>query len=251
MAVTYQDVVRANGPFASWAFTETSGLDFVPWIGGAHLTGHNAFLYQQTGPFAGAFALTANTTGYLTLPFPGGGVAPWTVEFWLKLGAYPPAATVKPAHSGNQTTPNGAGFYILTSGVWHFQVIPVSDTTLTALTPNTGWHLVQYGHTDATGTSLFLAIDGQIVSTRTLVGLTAANPQSWGFLADAVGALPCTSASISYPAVYPSVFTAPNLLSTFLAATDPTSALSLTRGAVTTIDNDLLQQILAAVRRTF
>jgi hypothetical protein len=251
MATSYQDVVRSNGTYASWAFTETTGLDFAPWIGGAHLTGHNAFLYQQAGPFAGAFALAANTTGYLTFSFPGGGVAPWTVEFWLKLGAYPPAATIKPAHGGNQTTPNGAGFYVLTSGVWHFQVIPVSDTTLTALTPDTNWHLIQFGHTDATGTTLQLAVDGQVRSTRTLVGMTAANPQSWGFLADAVGALPCTSALISYPAVYPSVFTAPQLLSTFIAATDPTSALALTRGAQQFVDNTTLQAILAAVRRTY
>jgi len=247
---TYQDVVAANQALWAWALVEPSGLDFAPYIGSQHLTGHGSFLYQQSGPFPTSEALKANTNGWLTVPFPLGAAAPWWVEFWVKLPSATPAVAQNMLVTGVSGS-SSTSIYIATNGHIHINVVGVTDFDTGFVWPNTAWHLVQVGHIDNTGGSVGFAFDGVQVSSHSIVGATFAANSLWSIGADVNGVSPLASALFSFVAVYPGVLSGPSLLASFVAASNAAGALVYARSANNSSDTLLLQSILAAVQKTF
>lgn len=246
---SYQDVVAANGAVGAWALVEAAGADFAPYIGAGHMTGQGSLVYQQTGPFATSVAVKGNTAGYLTLPFPNSITTPWWVEFWAKITS-PPGSDVSLSRSGNAAGGNGAGLYVHTDGHLHFQVVGPRDVD-TGKVIDSNWHLYQYGHTDSTGVSVQVVVDGVVDTTVSLAGIVNANPATWGFLSDAVGVQIAPSASLSYVALYPAVLTPQNAYASFLAATDPTTAMLYAKSPSQIGTTALLNLIYAAVHKTW
>lgn len=245
---TYQDVIAANKAMWAWAFTESSGTDFAPYVGVQHATGHNTFLYQQAGPFAASESIQGNTTGYVTVPFPSTLFTPFYFEFWAKLSVAPPVADISLSRSGNATL-NGAGYYIHTDGHIHFQV-PTQRDNDTGYVVNNAWHLYTYGH-DSIGTSLLLYVDGALKHTGSLTGIVTPNPSTWGIGSDGVGTQIAPSVSISMAAVYGRLLSSSEIYANFLASTSPNEAIRLAATALSSLDQSTLADILSAVRKTY
>lgn len=243
MTTSYQDVARANGVLAGWALTEAAGLSFAPWVGGASLVGTGGFLYRQAGPFASAFGLHLNAGATVRLPFIAPLQAPTTFEVWAKLNGVTPSAQAYPFYSGNPSA-NGSGVYVATNGHVHFLEGGVVDTDTTVLWPSAGWHLVQM--VSFSSTLHAILIDGATIYQATQGGSLAPVNNSLAFGCDSNNGA-AAGIDIAYPALYATALNATSAYSTFLAATDPDSAI----GFAASGGGNLAQQILAAVRKVY
>jgi hypothetical protein len=245
LATSYQDVVRADFPWVSHAFTEAAGTDFAPWIGTQHLTSTGTLLYQQTGPFATAFALHLAAAATLRGAVPFGATGPLYVEVWVKLDVYPPTANQFIYFVGNAGG-NGYGVFVDTTGALQIYA-PPGAAVVTGAMLGSGWHLVTQGG-DVHGTPV-LAVDGVIKWQGPTPTVVTPSPNQIGWGCDSSTAV-ARAISLAYPTVYLHAMLAPAVQASFLAATDPAAALLLTSGASPAADT-LLQQILAAVRKQY
>lgn len=250
MPVTYQDVVRANGALGSWAFPEAAGLTFAPWLGGLSLVGSGGiFLYQQAGPFAGSFAVGLPVGGKLDAALSAPLMLPWTFEAWVNVPALPGANQLLLYYNGNAGA-NGLGFGVHSvSGKLEFYYPAVGDLfTQTVLTTG-AWHLIQVSFPSASPT---VYLDGQPVWTGAL-GNTAANPVDLYFGGNS-GSGATAAFLLAYPAIYGYALSPSEAYASFLASTDPDSAIAYTsRGtpAASLSDSALLAEIYAAVHKTW
>lgn len=250
MPTTYQDVVRANSPLGSWALTEAGGFVFVPWISASQLVGSGTFLYRQAGPFASAFGLHLAAATQIHVLFLTTVQPPFTSQLWVKLDVNPPAANGYLLKSGAST--NGAGFYVKTDGHVHWEAGGVQDIDTGTVWPDLNWHLVTWCAESTTVQSLYL--DGAIVWRTTVSAPAAPAPNVEGFASEGSGGTVNIVGTIAYPTLYPYALTPSQVAATFLAASDPATALGGTLnagGAGPGGSLDLLNQILAAVRKTF
>lgn len=244
---TYQDVVAANLARYAWALTEAAGTDFPPYIGAAHLTGSGTLLYQQSGPFATSLALHLATNARLVTPAGVVASQPTTLETWLSIDTYPPSAAVAAFYWGNSGA-NGVGVLIQTNGNIGYYV-PPNAVIDTGVPFGSGWHLIQLGNLAPTGSQVAIARDGIIVWQATSAAQVAANPNQVAF-----GSTPVANAGaalkLAFPAIYNQAITPQLALSSYLASTDPDSAMGYTLGAAAN-NLDILNQILASVRKTY
>lgn len=246
MVTTYQDVVQANLPTAAWALTEASGTDYIPYYGNGHLLSSGTLDYRQTGPFGSYYGLhlrvaaTLRTTGITFMQ------APTTVEFWAKLDAVPPGSTTLLWFWGSSGG-TGTGIYVDNANHIFFYGPPAAAVD-TGLLWTAGWHLVQSGNPGASG-GTSIALDGAIRWSHFVSGTGNGSPDNMYFGSSGSGGA-ATALTVSMPAIYNSALTASLAKSTFLASTDPAAAMAytITNGAT---QNDLLNQILASVRKSY
>ena len=252
MAATYQDVIRANGAADGWALSEAAGTDFAPWVGAVHLTGSGGLLYQQAGPFAASFGLHLAAGAKLASPaFALPLSPPVSFEMWVKLDAYPPTANTVLMYMGNASA-NGWGLVIKTDGTLRVLESGVAFYD-TGVALGGGWHLIQLGGMDRTGSVLQVGIDGVQVWAGAVAASLLPTPNAMYFGGDS-SAGATRAMTIAYPAFYNQALAGLAIRSNFMAATDPDSALALalaTPGATTQSQTDLLNAILAAVRKTY
>jgi len=244
---TYQDVVNAWGPIGAWALTESAGTDFVPYTGPYHLTGSGTLLYRQAGPFAASLAVHLATNARMLtngLLLPGGQN---TLECWVHLDANPPAAFTPLMFWGNSAA-NGNGLVWDTDGFVKYYV-PTVATTSTGFNPGAGWHLFQLGNVPGVGGSVVIAVDGVIRYQKVQSTGLAGSPDQIGFGCTPV-ANSAVGLSIAFPAVYNIGLSPLMAQSIFEAASTPNDAI-LKTPAGNTANNALLNQIYAAVHRTF
>lgn len=250
MPTTYQDVVRADSPLGSWALTEAAGLTFAPWISASNLVGTGTFLYRQAGPFPASFGLHLGAATQIHVVFLTTVQPPFTSQVWIKLDANPPASNGYLIKSG--ASPNGAGFYVKTDGHVHWEAGGVQDVDTGFSWPDLNWHLVTWVAEATTVQSIYL--DGAIVWRSTITAPAAPSPNVEAFASEGSGGTVNLLSTIAYPTLYPYALSPAQVAATFLAATDPATALGGTinaGGATAGGSLDLLNQILAAVRRTF
>lgn len=248
---TYQDVVAANNALAAWALTEAAGLAFAPYIGGSGLVGSGVFDYQQAGPFAASFGLRSHVGAKTTLTFTAVVNPPVTTEGWYKFAALPPAAADIFFGTGSGAA-NGVQPYLSTANEIHIQLGGVTDVNTHVAWPSTGWHLLQIASSQI-GAILTMAIDGVVRWRNTTATANTPAPNTLVFTGDAVASA-TVATLLAFPAFYATELTPTQLYATFLAATNPTAALPLTvtQGASSGGSTlDLLNAILAAVRKTF
>ena len=251
MTVTYQDVVTANRALAAWALVEASGLDFAPYIGGTHLTGTGVFDYQQAGPFAASFGLGAHLTAKLALAFVATVIAPVTNEVWIKLPSATPAAAQTVFYAGNGGA-NGSGVTVATNGHIHILEGGVADTDTGLLWPDAAWHLLQVSVSQLGAVST-LAIDGLVRFRRVLATSNAPVPNTTFYFGDS-GFGSGNVCQIAMPAFYAYELTPTQMNASYLAATDPASAINLTitGGAGTPASSlALLNKLIEYVAKTF
>lgn len=248
---TYQDVVAANGALGAWALTEAAGLLFAPYLGGSNLVGTGVFDYQQAGPFGASFGLRSHIGAKTTLTFVAVVNPPATTEAWLNFAAVPPAANTLLWGTGNGGL-NGVQPYLSNIGEIHVQLGGVADVNTHVLWPGVGWHLLQVASAGL-GNILTVAVDGIVRFRNTVAVANAPAPNVLVFTGDSAGGAAVLE-TISFPAFYATELTSAQLYASFLASTNPADALqlTLTGGAGSGASaNDLLTEILAAVRRTF
>ena len=247
-APTYQDVVKANLPLGAWALSESSGTDFVPYLGPYHLTGGGTLLYQQAGPFGASLSLHLAVGAFLhtnSMPFPSSG---GVLEAWFKLDVYPPTTTVALLYWGNSAS-NGNGLVVVSGGGLQ-AFAPGGSTVTPGINLGSGWHHVMFGNPSPSGGSA-IALDGKVVYTKsTGVGGTAGNPDQVGF-GSTSSSNAAAAISVAYPAVYNNYLTPQLAGAAFVASTDPTSALAYTLVGQGQSDQSILQQILDSVRKIF
>ncbi len=251
MVITYQDVVRANGAIGSWALTEAAGTDFVPWLGGTHLTGAGAHTYQQAGPFATAFSLGFAIGSRLVLPLASVLFPPVTNEVWIKLSALAPVPYQLMLRSGT-TAVSGSGLYLDTLNHLHWTGFGAVDIDTGFIWPNTNFHLLQW----ASGPNNYLVIyfDGSQIFTTQTATPSAPTPNTLGYLCDSTADNSHVAGFVSYPTIYLRVLSASEAFATFLAATDPTAAMAYTvtgGGQLGAANAAELQLIFDLLHRTF
>lgn len=243
---TYQDVVRANRPYAGWALTEASGSDFAPWLGTMRLTLTGAVSYQQTGPFAGALSMHFTSGAYVKTNI----VPPWNPpgshEFWMKVDALTSGSARVP-HAYGAFDTNGYGMTVRSSPgslIENYHAGTATNFGSLAYTiPDLNWHHYVYIVEDTTTATLY--VDGQgrgRVSISPFISPTL----TLAFMAASNGTYPMAG-YLAYPALYPRLLTANEVYANYLASTDPTSAMAYTQQG----NADLLNAILAAVRRDY
>lgn len=247
---TYQDVVRANGGVVSWALAEAAGLTFSPWLGWATMTGTATLDYQQSGPFASAFSLGIHPGGKLALNLLQGPPVPWTFEMWVY---YPSASVASGAilwYHGDAAV-NGTGLTVTGTTKKINQYIPPTPYILGPTLEPDAWHLIQWA---CTGVGKFiLYIDGQAVYGTGTPNWSGPSPNTvyvGGYSAGSTGGL----FRVSYPSIYGYAMELPQAYASFLAATDPLTALAYTQqgsaaGAIS--DTQLLELIYAAVHKVW
>lgn len=246
---TYQDVVLANGAVLAWALTESAGTDFVPYIGGTHLTGAGGGMsYRQTGPFAGAFGLQVIAGDSLRYPFSQAVFPPFTTEVWTNFSTLTPASSQLIFYAGNQAA-NGSGLYLSTTGHLHWYAGGVFDVDLGAY-GHTGWNLVQVASPDNTHAQIF--INGIQTNSVTTAASTAPTPNGQGWMSDDSSYNSVETCLLSYPAVYAKAFTANQAYASFVASTNPDLALQyILAGVGGTLPITLLNDILNSVRKIY
>lgn len=244
---TYQDVVNASAPLAAWSLTEAAGTDHPPYAGSIHLTDSGTLLYQQTGPFVGSFAEHLAVGAALRTPAFTQLVGPFTEEVWFKLDSSPPASVQPIVYWGNLAS-NGTGIIVLTSGHLAFQESGV-NTYDTGYVVDSNWHLYEYGNIDSSSAKVAIAVDGLVVAQINPAAFIFASPVAFGFGSSASTAA-TVGCSVAMPAIYPRVMDAVLPKQTYLAATDPNNAIQYAAGGGT-LNLDILNEILAAVRKTF
>ncbi len=251
MAITYQDVVRANGGIGSWALTEAAGTDFVPWLGGTHITGAGAHTYRQAGPFATAFSLGFAIGSRLVLPLAAVLAPPVTNEAWIKLSALAPVPYQLMLRSGT-TGVSGSGLYLDTLNHLHWTGFGAVDIDTGFIWPDTNFHLLQFA--SGPGNFLQLYFDGGSIFTTTTATPSAPTPNSIGYLCDSAADNSHVAGFVSYPTIYLRVLTPTEAFANFLAATDPAAAMAYTvtgggeLGAANALE---LQTIFDLLHRTF
>lgn len=251
MALTYQDVVRANGGVISWALVEAAGTDFAPWLDTTHLIGAGGHTYQQAGPFPTAFSLGFAIGASLQWPIGNLLFPPVTTEVWIKLSALAPVPYQLMIRAG-ATAVSGSGIYLDTLNHLHWTGFGAADIDTGFVWPDTNWHLLQWA--SGPGNALVLYFDGGTIFTGQSGTPSPAAPNTMGFLCDGSADNAHVAGFVSYPTLYLRMLSATEAFATFLAATDPTSAMAYTGtggGQLGTVNAAVLEQILAAVRKTW
>jgi len=252
MVVTYQDVLRANGALGSWALTEAAGAVFAPWLGGTNLAGGGVTTYRDAGPFAASFGLKLGVGGFLHLPFSTVVSPPVTQEAWFKLNALPVTSYELLLRAGVTGT-NGNGFYVDPAAN---HVIYTSISTGAVDTgvvwPDLNWHLFTWS--SSSGNILSIYLDGVVRWRNGVATPSSPAPNTLGFGSDGSADNSHNIVTLAYPTFYPTELSPSSVYATFLASTDPDSAMGYTTngaGVAGTANSLLLNQILAAVQRTF
>lgn len=252
VAPTYQDVVRANGGWLSWALTETSGTTFVPWLGVGNMSGSGTFLYQQTGPFATAFGLHLAASTQVHFAFTSVIQPPFTQECWIKFDSLTLATNAYLIKTGADGT-NGSGFYVKSTDKHvHQEQGGVQDLDTLFVWPDTNWHLVDW--VSETGTQDSFYFDGTLMYRAAHSVGNTPSPNVEAFASNGSGTTTNVVGLIAYPTLYPRALTSTEVFAQFLASTDPTSALAFTAtggGAAPGGSQAILQQILNAVFKSF
>lgn len=248
---TIQDVITAEAPAAAWALTEAAGTDFVPYIGGSHLTGSGTFGYRTAGPVGTDFGLQINAGAKVALGFVATVSTPDEIQVWVKLHTNPPPSDFQSIwHNGNWSA-NGTGLWVnhLSHVIFGQPGSANADTGF--IWPDTAWHLVSVS---AQASNLItFSFDGRIVFQRNVATPIAPSPNTLYFGGDS-GNGSLTVIGIAWPAFYAYAESAGQIASDFLAKTDPSNALfgTLTGGAgVAGSFTDTLAQVLASVRKTY
>lgn len=243
---TYQDVIRANRPYAGWALTEASGATLAPWTGTMQLTLTGTVAYQQAGPFASALSMHFTGGAYVKTNV----VPPWpppgSHEFWLKLDSLTSGAARVP-HAYGAFDTNGYGMTMRSATgtlIEDYHAGLVSPfASLNYTVPDLLWHHYVYVIEDTTHATLY--VDGVGTGRSTLAAFIQPT-LTLAFMAASNGAYPLNG-YLAYPALYPRQLTANEIYANYLAASDPATALAFTQQG----NADLLNQILASVRRTY
>ena len=243
---SYQDVVLAMRPTGAWALNQASGTDFPPYVNFVHATITGIDAYQQPGPFTNALAVHLATGGKATIPIGSTNAQRAYTEVWFKRdSASAPASDLAVIYAGNSSS-NGSGIFWRSSG--ELSVLRGgSGHTMTGIFPTPGWHLFAFGGL-ADG-RLAVALDGQILFAQSLTTTTPSPDNT--YIASASAFTVPEPVSIALPAIYPEAMDAYNVYASYLAASDPDRAMAYTPVGGTLQNWDLLNQILASVRRTY
>lgn len=247
---TYQDVIVAEAPAGAWALTESSGLAFVPYIGGVSLAGSGTFSYRTTSPTDPfGFALHLNVGAKVSLAFTATVAAPDTWECWYKF-SLPLSADQYLFYNGHAGV-NGNGFYIrhTDNHVIYIQGASVQTDT-GVIWPDSNWHLIQAG---APSTSqVYLAFDGAIRYQQPSGNPAAPSPNTL-YIGGESGTSAAVAFDISWPAFYAYALSPGEIAADYAAQSDPSGAIgaTVTGGLGAGSSSDVLARILAAVQRTF
>jgi hypothetical protein len=243
-------VVQANAAALAFAFTEASG-DFAPYIGGGNLVVTPTVDYRQTGPAGTDFATNLHVGSKLTYTFAAILQPPVTTEMWVKVSSITPAANLRLFSTGNDTA-NGVEIYLTTAGHIRLAGPGQFDIDTGLLWPDTSWHLLQLA-SNTNQTLRTIGIDG-IVRYQASPGTSNAPSPNVLTLGGSSGVTETQATLFAWPALYLYEMSPSNMRATFIAITNPAAALGGTvsgGGATSGSTLDLLNQILAAVRKTF
>ncbi len=248
---TYQDVVAANLAALAFAFTEAAG-NFAPYIGAGNLVVTPTVDYRQGGPTgASSYGVNVRVGAKLTYTYAQVFFPPATTEVWVKLSTVTPAANLRLWSTGDDTA-NGVEFYVTPTSHLHLTGPGRYDVDTGITWPDTNWHLLQFASSQG-NTLQTIGFDG-VVRYQSSPGTPNAPSPNTLTLGGSSGVVETTATLFAWPAVYLYAMNPAQMASSFIAATNPTAALSGTLsggGVAPGAVSDQLATLLKYVSATY